>query len=100
MSGVEGQNSNHNECAKYLSSLKFTSTPLKSSCIQLQKRCSQEEYLSAYRSVDGSCNHISDGLKGESFTAFTRYFNGTLTQREIIIVKTAYGRDKIMELAK
>lgn len=65
-------NINHHDCARYLNTFKFTSTPLKPSCSRLMKKCSQEEYLSPYRSMDGSCNHISTGIKGESFTGFSR----------------------------
>uniref|UniRef100_V5I8I5 Peroxidase n=1 Tax=Anoplophora glabripennis TaxID=217634 RepID=V5I8I5_ANOGL len=65
-------NLNHHACARYLTSFKFSGTPLNSSCTRMEKRCSHEEYLSPYRSIDGSCNHISNGKMGESFTGFTR----------------------------
>lgn len=65
-------NLNHHDCARYLTNFKFTRTPLRDSCMHLEKQCFQEDYLSVYRSLDGSCNHISNGVKGESFTGFTR----------------------------
>lgn len=65
-------NLNHHECTKLLSNYKMTNTPLHSSCIHLKRSCSQEEYLSMYRSIDGSCNHLFSAIKGESFTGYSR----------------------------
>ncbi|KAJ8930106.1 hypothetical protein NQ314_017134 [Rhamnusium bicolor] len=42
------------------------------SCERLEWRCSPDDYLSSYRSINGICNHITSGTIGESFTAYTR----------------------------
>lgn len=65
-------NLNHKDCAKYLTSFKFHNTALKTSCTRMKNYCTHEEYLYLYRSINGSCNHISDGNKGEAFTGYTR----------------------------
>jgi peroxidase len=60
------------ECSRHITSYSLTDTPLELSCEILHKSCSQEEILSQYRSIDGTCNHKNDGTQGSAFTAYKR----------------------------
>lgn len=77
------------DCSKYISSYSLASTPLESSCKKQHKICSQEELLSPYRSVDGTCNNEHDGPRGAAFTAYRRllhpeYLDGVQEPRRAV----------------
>lgn len=60
------------DCAKHISKINLSSTPLGSSCPDLQKTCTMRELHSEYRSADGSCNHKRGSSRGRSFTSYKR----------------------------
>lgn len=60
--------------------------------MQLNKVCSLEDILSTYRSIDGSCNHQTDGSRGVSFTGYKRllhpeYLDGVQEPRRSVTKK-------------
>ncbi|XP_063908765.1 peroxidase-like isoform X2 [Zophobas morio] len=80
------------DCAKYITSYTFVSTPLESSCKKFHKSCSQEDILSSYRSIDGSCNHKFDSTQGSAFTSYKRllypdYLDGIQAPRRAVSKK-------------
>lgn len=60
------------ECNENLQQMSFHNTSLGFICDHLDKKCSPEEELNSYRSIDGTCNHIDKAYLGESYTAYTR----------------------------
>jgi hypothetical protein len=94
--GIRRILSRHNlspaECSRHITSYTLTDTPLESSCESLHKSCSQEEILSQYRSIDGTCNHKNDGTQGSAFTAYKRllhpeYLDGVQEPRRAVSKK-------------
>lgn len=80
------------DCAKIMSRFSFQGTALDHACDLLSLPCKKEEYNSPYRSLNGSCNNIVKGHKGESFTGFSRllyadYSDGTHGQRRSVTKK-------------
>lgn len=63
------------ECNENLQQMSFHNTSLGFICDHLDKKCSPEEELNSYRSIDGTCNHIDKAYLGESYTAYTRFLN-------------------------
>lgn len=60
------------DCAKHISKIQLSSTPLGSSCTNLQRTCTMDEIYSKYRSANGSCNHKKESSRGRSFTSYRR----------------------------
>lgn len=78
-----------NECNQLIHGYTFHDTKLAHSCTHLNKKCTIEEIHYPYRSINGSCNHIVNGAKGESFTAYNRlvpaeYLDGVFEPRRAI----------------
>lgn len=57
---------------KIISKYNLLLTPLHSACPSVSNICTEEELDSKYRSLDGSCNNIYDGLRGKAFTGYKR----------------------------
>ncbi|XP_017785902.1 PREDICTED: peroxidase-like [Nicrophorus vespilloides] len=56
-------------CAKHVTKYSLDETQLKSSCEKYTKKCKNDV---KYRSVDGSCNRVSEPAMGETFTSYRR----------------------------
>lgn len=71
-----------------------SSPVMQSTCDILKEHCREEEIFSKYRSIDGSCNHISDRDLGQSFTSYARllfpaYLDGIMEFRRSVNKKHA-----------
>lgn len=77
------------ECVKLISKYNLISSPLHSACPNPRNACSYEQLTSKYRSLDGSCNNKNDGLRGKSYTSYTRllpahYMDGVQEMRRSV----------------
>ncbi|XP_050296413.1 peroxidase-like isoform X2 [Anthonomus grandis grandis] len=72
LSKASGHTMSSQECSKLLSRFSFHGTPLEGACIALESPCEKGQYQSDYRSINGSCNNLNKGHRGESFTGYSR----------------------------
>uniref|UniRef100_A0AAR5Q3E0 Peroxidase n=3 Tax=Dendroctonus ponderosae TaxID=77166 RepID=A0AAR5Q3E0_DENPD len=81
------------DCAKLMSRFSFHGTPLADACQLLESSCDKEQYNSAYRTINGSCNNLDKAHRGESFTGYSRllyadYSDGVHEPRRAVSRKT------------
>lgn len=60
------------ECVKAIKHYNLELTPLHKTCKKFNQECTKEDIFSKYRSIDGSCNNIINGVRGKSFTVYKR----------------------------
>ncbi|XP_066149567.1 peroxidase-like [Euwallacea fornicatus] len=62
----------YQDCAMLMSKFTFHRTPLSDACNLIESSCDQAQYNSPYRTINGSCNNVAMGHRGESFTGYSR----------------------------
>ncbi|CAG9766731.1 unnamed protein product [Ceutorhynchus assimilis] len=89
------------DCAKLLSRFTFKGTDLYNSCDMMKSTCHRHQLASPYRSINGSCNSIENGLRGESFTGYSRllyadYSDGVHATRRSVTKKSLPNARKVV----
>lgn len=79
-------------------------TPLHTTCENFKKPCNEEARYSKYRFIDGSCNHLTDGSLGASFTGYKRllfadYLDGIQEPRRSVTKKHALPSPRVISNA-
>ncbi|XP_066246605.1 peroxidase-like [Euwallacea similis] len=62
----------YQDCAILMSRFTFHRTSLSNTCNLIESSCEQAQCNSPYRTINGSCNNIAKGHRGESFTGYSR----------------------------